>query len=261
MPEQAGPGREHDNSLWDLVKRNRVLVLELVFGSVLTTVFGIVLGALMGGLSSLPTIVGVLSIILTAMLTLWIAYHIAKYKSIGHREGKFLGIRHRMLYWWIVLVLACLVTVPLSTFGWKPMVSYYTSRRTELANEYVRQTKDPVYQRGSRTYQYALLVEFGVRRLECNIDVEIDTGNQYLISEYYFGMPLKSDGSPKPVGLGPITIGVSDVVVDRRPPVYKAAGERTLIYPNQSLYVYFESDEPIEVVNAVSSGEHLELRG
>jgi hypothetical protein len=171
----------------------------------------------------------------------------------------------------IIVIISSLLIIRLPL--WSPLTSFLApeaGNNTVVTviydltkeNQYVIQTPDPVYKSGNRIYKYALLVEFGVRRIESKIDIELNIDNEYQnVPEYYFGMPLMSDGSMTPeVASGHYTVGFGgSLMQDASPPVYKATGQNMLIYPNSSLYIYFESNKPIEVKIAIFNGKTFYL--
>lgn len=90
----------------------------------------------MAKVSNLPEILGILTIILIVMTILWIAYRVAKYRSINSTKTKHFGITLRVdrLYWADVVILVCVATVLLSLFLWRPMISHYTPKPSDISS-------------------------------------------------------------------------------------------------------------------------------
>lgn len=153
------------------------------------------------------------------------------------------------------LVIVASILLPL--LAWNSIVGFV--RPAELPNKYVRLYENPTYGRNSRSHPYALLIEFGVRRSQIRIDIELQTADNYSECTYYFGTPLTDDASENPT-TSVITIGSCHTEVDESTPVYSIKAENTcLIYADKSLYIYFESDHPLSVRNVMFTGEEIHL--
>lgn len=159
-----------------------------------------------------------------------------------------------------ILFTAVVIAVTAILINLGHSVAKDTDDESEIGNAYVIQTTTPDCREGQ--WPYALLIEFGVRQYEEKINIVINTGAEYRLVREWYGIPRKTDKSQHtPSGPG-VTIGrIIGKDPEMQPPIYKHTIDWPSVTPNNSFYVYFESDQPMGVVSAVFAGRQFLPKG
>ena len=183
------------------------------------------------------------------------------------KTEKWLGRGNRIkpisVFKYSTATIVCLVVI---IVAWNSIVSIFPTSTViyDVSKEgsYVLSTKNPAYRENQRTYRYSLLVEFGSKN--ALVDIVLNTDEEYKLYEIGIGKPnqkaiMLTDEKTIPQRQGIITIGSTDVVVDRKPKYLACSSSNELITATASFYVYLEGDSPLEVTSAIFDGKHFEL--
>jgi len=174
----------------------------------------------------------------------------------------------------LVVGLALIMVFPLRA----GLITYATPEAPEVLveNAFINQTNEPTTPY-FLPYKYRLLVEFGARRYDIPFDVSLDIGrpvssmsgritawwdkpeltNRSSDAIYPFDLPFqKSLGSGVSVGMM-----VTDIKEDTISPIYRLSFGGVPISPSRSLYLYFESTEPLSIETAVFANKTFHAEG
>jgi len=166
--------------------------------------------------------------------------------------------------WYIpisVILLAGLVLIMAFPLR-ETLLTYATPEVPEVSTEnaFINQTNEP-----DISYivpnSHRLLVEFGARRYDIPFDASLDIGKPVNIIAWWdrpeltymsadaifpFNSPFqKSIGSGVKVGMT-----VTNIKEDIISPIYQLSFDGVPVSPNRSLYLYFESNEPLSIKTA-----------
>jgi len=152
-------------------------------------------------------------------------------------------------------------------FGWDKLIAIFPSNSTEniFINHIIR--KNVVS--STNPYKYELLVEFGARYSESNVDLEINTKNAHENIEAWWDKPNLTQKSSSFIDINqPVTNdyagGTAQAVLHThiilqditKSPIYKLKFEGSNIIPEKrSFYLLFQGNKPLDLKSVKFMGK------